>query len=109
MVIPLTSSLVLLDEFLQFGLAGPWELGHLNGREENKYECHVDEKYMKIKSVTFSPFLMKTKVGMQEIPYSEVTSSFSSTSTFRKMTSLYWPAISSSLGAIILQGPHHVA
>lgn len=42
---------------------------------------------------TCTPVLMKTKVGMEEMPYFIAISSHSSTSTFRNMTSAISPTI----------------
>ena len=53
--------------------------------------------------------LPKMKVGMAEILYSPAASSFSSTSTFKKTTLDIDEDISSTFGAMTLQGPHQVA
>lgn len=56
------------------------------------------------------PFLMKTKVGMAEISYLWANSGNWSTSTFKKVApSAYCSENFSTIGAIILHGPHHVA
>merc|ERR1719266_1051950 len=62
-----------------------------------------------VRSATFSLFFKKIKVGIAVTLYSSAMSSHSSTSTLRKTTSCMVLSISSKWGAIILQGPHHVA
>merc|ERR1719180_472316 len=62
-----------------------------------------------VRSATFALFFKKIKVGIAVTLYSSAMSSQSSTSTLRKTTSSMVLSISSRWGAIILQGPHHVA
>ncbi|KAH8387029.1 hypothetical protein KR093_004181 [Drosophila rubida] len=62
------------------------------------------------KTSSTSPFLMNTNVGILVMLYSTVMSSLSSTLTLRTTArSAYSAASSSSLGAIILHGPHQLA
>src|SRR5262249_43024017 len=57
-----------------------------------------------------SPFLNSIRVGIDMMPYLLAVCGFSSTLSLTILTlPLSEPAISSSAGAIILQGPHHSA
>src|SRR5580698_2344353 len=57
-----------------------------------------------------SPFLNSIRVGIDMTPYLEAVCGFSSTLSLTILTlPLSVPAISSSAGAIIRQGPHHSA
>src|ERR1700741_2728646 len=57
-----------------------------------------------------SPFLNSISVGIDMMPYLAAVFGFSSTLSLTILTLLpSWPAISSSAGAIIRQGPHHSA
>src|SRR5579871_4345692 len=57
-----------------------------------------------------SPFLNSIRVGIDITPYLEAVRGFSSTLSLTIFTlPLSEPAISSSAGAIIRQGPHHSA
>src|SRR5580765_2037413 len=57
-----------------------------------------------------SPFLNSISVGIDMMPYLAAVFGFSSTLSLTILTlSPSWPAISSSAGAIMRQGPHHSA
>src|SRR5436309_6154001 len=57
-----------------------------------------------------SPFLKIIRVGIDMMPYLEAVAGFSSTLSFTILTlPPIVPAISSSAGAIMRQGPHHSA
>src|SRR5690606_31922818 len=59
---------------------------------------------------TISPFLKNNNAGMLRIPYFTEISAFKSTLTFPTIAlPSYSLAISSTIGPIIRQGPHHSA